>query len=259
MTLAAAVLLAAVLAAPVHAADEAPASVVSVKGERLTVRVNAMSLDDVLQRFATATGAEIRGGVATPRDVSVEFEDVPVQDGLARLLGDQNFMLTYRDGKLSRLTLLGGALDAPVTKVVKTEHGGGGSETPQTFAQLIQSRTVEVTPGGRLSRFLGKDSATLQQLIDIGLRNDDRAVRTEAMRMSIQAIDGQPDLQTATVEAIGAMDDNQLMGMFRATARDHTKEVLSQMATMLRTNELRTRSLRLLMQANTPLGAAPTE
>ncbi len=255
MTLAAAILLAVALAAPVHAADEAsPASVVNVQGERLTVRVTAMSLDEVLKRFATATGAEIRGGVVTPRDVSVEFEDVPMQDGLARLLGDQNFMLTYRDGKLSRLTLLGGALDAPVTKVVKTEHGGT-PETPQTFSQLIQSRTVEVTPGGRLSRFLGKDSATLQQLIDIGLRNDDRGLRTEAMRMSIQAIDGQPDLQTATVEAIGAMDDNQLMAVFRATARDHTKEVLSQMATMLRTNELRTRSLRLLMQANTPLGA----
>lgn len=254
MTRVLAILLAATLAVPAHAADEAPEPVISLQGERLTVRVTGVSLEEVLQRFASASGAEIRGGVTTPRDVSVEFEDVSVQDGLARLLGDQNFMLTYSGGKLTRVTLLGGPQDAPVTKVVKTGEG-----VPQSFSELIQSRMISVTPGGRLSRFLGKDSATLQQIIDIGLRNEDRGLRTEALRMAVQAVDGQPDLNAATIDTLGAMDDSQLLAVFRATARENTREVLAQMSTLLRTNELRTRSLKLLMQANTPLGEETTE
>lgn len=249
-----AALLVLALVAAVHAEEPAPAgsTIVTVKEERMTVRVNGVGLEEILVRFSAASGAEIRGGIVNPREVSVEFEDVTVQDGLARLLGDQNFMLTYNGGKLTRVTLMGGALDAPVTKVVK-EHDGS-AETPQTFAQLMQTRMISVSPGGRLSQFLGKDEASLQQLVDVGLRNEDSSLRTEALRMAIQAIDGQPDLNAATVAAINGMDDNQLMALFRATARDNTKAVLAQMSTLLRTNDLRQRSLRLLMQANTPLG-----
>ena len=118
----------------------------------------------------------------------------------------------------------------------------------------MQSRMIQVSPGGRLARSLDKDQASLQQLVDIGLRNEDAALRTEALRMAIQAIDGQPDLNAATIAAINGMDDNQLMALFRATARDNTRAVLAQMSTLLRTNDLRQRSLRLLMQANSPLG-----
>lgn len=247
-------LLVAMLAAAPVGAEHVGSPVVTVKDERMTVKVSGIGLEELMLRFSATTGAEVRGTIVTPRDVSVEFEDVSIQDGLARLLGDQNFMLTYSGGKLTRVTLLGGAQDAPVTKVVKNEHEATPGEPPQTFAQMLQTRMIQVSPGGRLARFLDKDQASLQQLVDIGLRNDDAALRTEALRMAIQAIDGQPDLNAATISAIGAMDDNQLMSLFRATARDNTKAVLAQMSTLLRTNDLRQRSLRLLMQANTPLG-----
>jgi hypothetical protein len=249
-----AVLLATVLLlAPVHAVEPASSPVVTVKDERMTLRVSSVPLEEVMLRFAAAAGAEVKGGLVNPHDVSVEFEDVSVQDGLARLLGDQNFMLTYSGHKLTRVTLMGGAVDTPVTKVVKNEHEATG-EPPQNFAQLMQSRMIQVSPSGRLARFLDKDQASLQQLVDIGLRNEDAALRTEALRMAIQAIDGQPDLNAATIAAISGMDDNQLMSLFRATARENTRAVLAQMSTLLRTNDLRQRSLRLLMQANGPLG-----
>ena len=66
---------------------------------------------------------------------------------LVRLLGDQNFMLTYREGRLSRLTLLGGSLDAPVTKVVKNQDGNATPEVSLSFAQMAQSRVIERVPG----------------------------------------------------------------------------------------------------------------
>jgi hypothetical protein len=255
MTIVAAILVAVLLAPPpVRGADGAHNPIETVKDERLTGKVNNVSLENVILRFAVATGAEIRGSVLNPHEVSVEFEDVSIQDGLARLLGDQNFMLTYSGAKLTRVTLMGGAVDEAVTKVVKNEHPNPGEPAP-TFAQLLQTRMIQVSPGGRLARFLDKNEASLQQLVDIGLRNEDAAVRTEAMRMAIQAIDGQPDLNAATIAAINGMDDNQLMALFRATARDNTRAVLAQMSTLLRTNDLRQRSLKLLMQANAPLGA----
>src|SRR5262249_44398042 len=84
-----------------------PPKDIRLKGDRLTVRVTGVPLDDVLSTIAEQTNAEIRGSVLAQRDVTTDFESVPVQEGLHRLLGDQNFLLTYReDGTLRTLALL---------------------------------------------------------------------------------------------------------------------------------------------------------
>ena len=104
-------LLAAILPGyPAGAADAPPPKTIALKGDKLTVKVNAVPLDEVLQAVVAPSQGEIRGSVKQPHDVSIEFEEVPLQDGLGRLLGDQNFVLTFREnGSLRTLTLLGGA------------------------------------------------------------------------------------------------------------------------------------------------------
>ena len=159
------------------AATAAP-SIVKVQGDRLTVQLSDVPIDEVLRRIAEPSKADISGAVTTPRNVTADFADVPLQDGLARLLGEQNFLLTYRvDGGLKRLTLMGGSTDAPVeTRVVKTTPA-----TPQqTPGDLLQRR---IPVRGKLKGFLGEETATVQQLMDIALaagrlgialRGDDR-------------------------------------------------------------------------------------
>src|SRR5215475_12009479 len=82
------------------AEDALPPKTIVLTGDKLTVKVNAVPLDDVLQAVVAPSNGEIRGSVKQPHD------------GLARLLGDQNFVLTFReDGTLRAVTLLGGAQD----------------------------------------------------------------------------------------------------------------------------------------------------
>ena len=206
-----------------------------------------MSLDEVLATISEQSNAEIRGSVLAPHDVTTDFENVLVQDGLHRILGDQNFILTYReDGTLRTLTLLGGSetVTSP-TRVVKAGPGG----QPATMAELMQ-RSIPVPAGSKLARFLGRETATLQQLADVARSQDDVGLRLEAMRAGVGAIDSQQDLRAATVKSLGEVDDTTLENLLRGMAGDRARETVSQLATLSHTAEIRTRLLRVLRSMN---------
>src|SRR3989454_4351842 len=102
--------LAAALAAPGARSDEgAPERVIHYEGDTLTVRLAGAPVTDVLDELGRQAGAEIRGQVRDPHEVSAEFEGVPLAEALHRLLGDQNFALVYgNEGRLKSVRLLGG-------------------------------------------------------------------------------------------------------------------------------------------------------
>ena len=219
------------------AATAAP-SIVKVQGDRLTVQLSDVPLDEVLRRIAEPSKADISGAVTTPRNVTADFADVPLQDGLARLLGEQNFLLTYRvDGGLKRLTLMGGSTDAPVeTRVVKAAP----ATPPQAPGDLLQRR-IQVR--GKLKGFLGEETATVQQLMDIALRQDDSALRFEAMTVGLNALDTQADLRAAVVRSLTGPNEI-LEALLRSVPQERAMEILNQL-TGSRIPELRTRSLEL--------------
>ena len=222
------------------AAPAAPAapSIVKVQGDRLTVQLSDVPIDEVLRRIAEPSKADISGAVTTPRNVTADFADVPLQDGLARLLGEQNFLLTYRvDGGLKRLTLMGGSTDAPVeTRVVKTTPA-----TPQqTPGDLLQRR---IPVRGKLKGFLGEETATVQQLMDIALRQDDSGLRFEAMTVGLNALDTQADLRAAVVRSLTGPNE-LLEGILRSVPQERAMEILNHL-TGSRIPELRTRGLEL--------------
>src|SRR5262249_6182229 len=166
---------------------------------------------------------------------------------LHRTLGDQHFILPYRvDGPRRTLTLLGGSetVTAP-TRVVK---GGPGGQ-PATMVELMQ-RSVPVPAGSKLARFLGHDTATLQQLADIARSQDDVGLRMEAMRAGVGAIDSQHDLPAATVKSLGEVDDTTLQNLLQGMAGDRARETVSQLATLSHTAEIRTRLLKVLRNMN---------
>ena len=212
-----------------------------------------MPLDEVLQAVVAPSNGEIRGGVKQPHDVTIEFEDVPLQDGLGRLLGDQNFVLTFREnGSLRTLTLLGGAQEQSSEARIVTPTLAAH---PAVAATDMMQRNVPVPAGSKLAQFLGTPSATLQQLLDISLRQDDASLRVEALRAGVGAIDSEPDLKAMVVKSLGDTDDHTLENVIRAVAQDRAHEILSQMAAITRTPELRTRST-LLLQHMRPTGDA---
>ena len=235
-------LLAAILPGhPAGAADAPPPKTIALKGDKLTVKVNAVPLDEVLQAVVAPSQGEIRGSLKQPHDVSIEFEDVPLQDGLGRLLGDQNFVLTFREnGSLRTLTLLGGAQEqSSEARIVKPTAA-------HPAATDMMQRSVPVPAGSKLALFLGQPNATLQQLLDISLRQDDASLRVEALRAGVGAIDSEPDLKALVVKSLGDTDDHTLENVIRSVAQDRAREIVSQMAAITRTPELRIRSTQLL-------------
>ena len=90
-----------------------PTCVVAYDDDRLTVHAERVPLADVVREIGRQSGAEIVGEVRKPRDVTRQFDRVPLADALVRLLGEQNFTLRYgSEGKLRKISLLGEPLAA---------------------------------------------------------------------------------------------------------------------------------------------------
>ena len=106
------VVAATLLSAGSLAARE-PACEVAYDDGRLTMHVERVPLADVVREIGRRTGAEIVGEVRKPREVTRQFDRVPLVDALVHLLGAQNFTLRYgSEGKLRTISLLGEPLAA---------------------------------------------------------------------------------------------------------------------------------------------------
>src|SRR5689334_23648512 len=79
---------------------------VRYRAGRLTVHVHDAALGVVLDAIAHGAGATVRGDPPS-RAVTLDVDDVPLDDVLARLLGKESFALTYApDGGLRTIELL---------------------------------------------------------------------------------------------------------------------------------------------------------
>jgi hypothetical protein len=153
---------------------------------------------------------------------------------------------------LRRLTLLGGPVEASgATRVVKTIPEPP-PQAPNPTTELFQRR---VPVGGRLKGFLGQDNATLQQLMDIALRQDDAALRYEAVTSGMTAIDAQPDLQAAVVKSLEGTDTQVIENLLRAMAPDRATEILTHMMGS-RVPALRARGMDITRRMRTPAAQA---
>src|SRR5262249_60976684 len=97
---------------------------------------------EVLDEISKQSGAEIRGE-PNPREVSAEFEDVPLLDALHRLLGNQNFTLKYGEkSRLVAIDLLAGSTGPPaaVTPANARPSTPTGPQPPQQNPQEAPAR-----------------------------------------------------------------------------------------------------------------------
>jgi hypothetical protein len=173
----AALLLALACPAVGPAADSASRPAIVYRSDRLSVRLERVPLDEVLTEIAAASGAEVRGAPSNARDVTADFEDVPLPEALHRLLGDQNFMLRYGEGdRLRTIELFGGAGDSPTVSLsaasAPTRSPAAGSTLPQEVAVAMSAlaRHPPVPVDGSLAAALGSETATLHAALSKALR-----------------------------------------------------------------------------------------
>jgi hypothetical protein len=249
------------LAARVASADDPPPTepaatrVIRYHDDALTVHLVKVPLSEVLDELGRQSGAQVRGQVKTPRDVSAEFQDVPLSDALPRLMGDENFALVYgTDGRLRTVKLLGapapgGPAVASVSPLLVTTTTGPPVSPIGLLGMLDRHAPVPVS--GRLAQILGSDTASMRQLLELGLHNEDPGVRAEAVRTGMQVLEGEPELRSAVVTTVTGMDEVELGNVLRGLAGDRAEEMAMHIATQTRVTELRVKASAVLQKLRT--------
>jgi hypothetical protein len=239
--------------------EAAPPRDISLHGDKLTVRVTDVQVEEVLKAITAPSNAEIKGTVKESRTITIDFAEVPIQDGLGRILGDQNFVLTYREGgALKAITLLGTPLEESAeARIVKNAAGTTTTTQPSLSPGEIMQRSVPIS--GKLQQVLGQPTATMQQLMDISIHEENAGLRTEAIRAGMQAIDNAPDLRSSVLKSLEGADDGVLASMLRNVAQGRANEIISQVAATSRTPEIRTRGMQILRNLNAPTEPAETQ
>src|SRR5438128_1390388 len=194
-------------------------------------------------------GAGIRGQVRDPREVSVEFEGVPLAEALHRMLGDQNFALVYgNERRLKSVRLLGGPQTAAAA--APTPAAAAPPASPPSAPGIMDAfaKHAPIAVAGHLGEALGGHEASLLQLFDLSVHHVDPTVRAEAARIVIGTIDTDPSLRASVLAQLNAMDDAALGALFRSMAGDNAQEVAMQIMTTARTSEFRSKASAVLQQ-----------
>jgi hypothetical protein len=201
---------------------------------RLTVRLAGVPLDDVLDAVASETGIEIQGEIRDHRSVSKRFDAVPLPEALDRLLGNQNFLLTYEaDGRPARLRLLGvpqPPLDATARPV-----------TILTLSQLVMDHPP-VAVSRRLATVIGSPHASLSQLLIAARRAENPILRAEARALFVASIEKGRSLR----DAFRRVDEGVLARFAQRRAGSRAHELLRHVAAGARDPEIRRRATRAL-------------
>jgi hypothetical protein len=225
--------------------ERTSAPAIRYANDTLSIRVVAMPLREVLEEIARQSGAAVVGQASVEREVSAEFEDVPLPEALHRLLGEQNFVLVYDNQRRPRIVEL---VSVPARSAsLPPEAVPARRQPPLEAAVALLERYPPVRLKTELADALGTETLPLRQLIALALYNEVKEVRSEAMRASLAALEADADLRAAVVGSLAAMDDAFLGTLVRGLAGERTEEALFYVATQA-SGELRIKAARLLEQ-----------
>lgn len=240
--------------AETESGDGAPTRVIAYDRDTLTVHLVKVPISDVLAELGRQSGADILGSPREARDVSAEFEAVPLAEALARLLGNQNFALVYREGgKLRAVKLLGGpqtAAAAPGAVTTSTTVPGAEGGAVSGLVAAVENHQP-VTISGRLSQVLGTETVSLRQLVDVSLHHENAGVRAEAVRAGLQVIENDPTFRATVLSTVNGLDENSVLALLRGSAGEHAEELAMHVATQSRVVELRTKAAAVLQRLRT--------
>ncbi|HLY39161.1 MAG TPA: hypothetical protein VKU61_14045 [Candidatus Binatia bacterium] len=236
-----------VLAVLVCARIAAAAPDVRYRDGRATVHVHDAPVAGVLDAIARDAGATVRGDMPT-RDVTLDLDDVPLGDVLARLLGKDSFALTYGpDGGLRTIELLTVGKLVPAWPPPGVDASAGVA--PERQAEVM-GRRVDVS--GRLATVLGTRRPTAGELIHAALRAKDDRARADAQRRALAAFDADPELEEVFTRTLAAIDDRTLASIFRDWSGTRAREFVATLAAQAHSPELRTKAAAVLRQLDAP-------
>lgn len=210
----------------------------------LTLDVTKVPVGLLLQQITNELGAELRGSAAEEREVSAHFENVPLDKALARVLGSENFILIYgRDGEPVELSMLGGPMTppAPVPGIPGAAAEAAPSRAGLTasaalYSMIARHPPVEVSPA--LAAKMGRTTVRLPQLLRTVSRENDQAVRAEAMGVFMQAV----ETDQGIIKSMSELDDEGFITFIRRRAGRRGTELALYMAAQAKNPGVRTKA-----------------
>jgi hypothetical protein len=255
-----------VLLAPISvaAATGPTAPRVQYRDDRLTAHVEGAPLHDVLAAIARATGAQVRGQPLDDRPVSIELDAVPLDDALHRVLGSQNFTVSYaRDGRPRTVLLLGGPEAPPPMSDRPTAAGvpvaapaptGPAFPLPLSRA-LMRARPVPVPEP--LAEVLGTDRATFPELLELATVDDDGIRRAQATQAVLSALERQSRLRRSFLRTLHDLDEESLQAIVAGDGGPRFVDILTYLAVHSRERALQKKATVILDQLQPADPTAP--
>ncbi len=191
-------------------AAQEPESRIAYRNDRLSVTVTATPLAEVLAEIQRVTGAAVGGEAVAAREVTMQFDDLALAEGLQRLLGEQNFTIRYGErGRVAAIELKGRPEEprtpAPALTTATTGPPPTAVSLPRRF---LRHRPVPVPE--RLAEVLGSDTATFEQLFDAATTAEDGVVRAQAMMVTLSALERERALRRTLTRSLRGKDDTGL-------------------------------------------------
>jgi hypothetical protein len=211
-----AIVLAAAVSGPVaRAASDHTGLRVDYRDDRLSAHLEEVPLRQVLDAIAAASGAQIRGQPINDQPVSTDLDAVPIDDALHRLLGSQNFTLSFGShGQLKTVVLLGGP-EAPAAPSDRPTAAGIVPPAPAAPAFPLSlsrafTRHRPVPVPEQLAEALGADRATFPQLLEMATVDDDGTHRSQAAQVVLSALERESWLRRSFLRTLHDLDDASL-------------------------------------------------
>jgi hypothetical protein len=210
-----------------------PAPAVTWAHGVVSAEFRGVPLDEAIAALARETGVEFRGELRDSREITARFERARFREVVDRLVGEQNFTITYdAAGNPRRVHLLS-----------MPRHDVEPPRLLERFAGLV-ARKVAVDLPPVLATALGVPRSLLPWALRRGLRHRDPAVGAAAASLFVRHVDSDPALRDAMMRA----DDQALVAMLRAWAGLGLPRVVAAFVTQPRDPLLRSKARRIQEQ-----------
>jgi hypothetical protein len=227
--------------------------------ERLSAQFEARPVADAIQDVATAVGAELRGGVATPRDVTVTLDAVPLEEALHRLLDGQNFTVRYGvDGGVKAIVLQSGQ-QAPARPPAKPPAAGAVTDTTPHFPIVLSKMFDRHRPlplSDPLAERVGEPKATMPELLEMATSDDDGITRSLASQAVLSALERESRYRRSFMRSLHRLSPDDLGSIVDGPSGERFEELLEFLAAHSREPTLQKKAGVVLDQFKGARGAA---
>lgn len=229
----------------------------SVRGERLSAKIQGVPLEIVLSELARQAQVKVSVADSVKGElVSAEFENLSLEQGIRRILYSKDYALVYSDQPASRrghggptvmeIHVVGAKVNlTPQSNMPSTASGWSGGarviemdsgqdgDAPTTASRLVAVNTADLRARHEAVEALiaVEDDMAVDMLGQLALTDEevrDTAITTLAGMASSKALsklgqilgDSRPDVKRSAVEAIASIGDEQALMLLRGSLGD---------------------------------------